>query len=351
MPPIACTLVDWHVFDVERRAFRWVSSASDTWVYGWGFSFVYTKEAWRRNPFPPIGVGEDFTFMMALRKMAGAQVLTMAEPEPTCSHTYHPKLSISGGEQRRNSDAPVGKEVEPPSNFLPLLPRLFEADNQCLQAVGKRDRPQIQECEYSYFLVGSWSDWQTFDEMSSSGGDYQAAVPFAQGPGVIEFVVCANRDKGMMFYPCKTSGQVHGPWRCPGARWRVAFPKGSGVVVVTWHVELGKRTLRWNIADRAPPNLQLVNSVRRAAGPVQMETKTVELYEWAFLPTAMMGTVVEAKYGSPPRDSQPGVWKDVSWRVNREKNRGRTITVSNETFDGDPCPGRPKFLRVTYVPK
>jgi glycosyltransferase involved in cell wall biosynthesis len=48
----------------ERRAWQYVYPANAApWVYG--ATLCYTKAFWRRNPFPPVGVGEDSRFVWA----------------------------------------------------------------------------------------------------------------------------------------------------------------------------------------------------------------------------------------------------------------------------------------------
>jgi glycosyltransferase involved in cell wall biosynthesis len=48
----------------ERRAWQYIyPPTASPWVYG--ATLCYTKAFWRRNPFPPIGVGEDSQFVWA----------------------------------------------------------------------------------------------------------------------------------------------------------------------------------------------------------------------------------------------------------------------------------------------
>ena len=48
----------------EGRAWQYVyPSNAAPWVYG--ATLCYTKAFWRRNPFPPVGVGEDSRFVWA----------------------------------------------------------------------------------------------------------------------------------------------------------------------------------------------------------------------------------------------------------------------------------------------
>lgn len=76
--------------------------------------------------FPDINVGEDFEFMMTLKKRSSAHVVVVDEEEGICSHTYHPHLNVSGGERQNNK--PIGREVPTPQMLAPLLKTLLEID-------------------------------------------------------------------------------------------------------------------------------------------------------------------------------------------------------------------------------
>eukprot|EP00411_Alexandrium_monilatum_P007291 CAMPEP_0175307102 /NCGR_PEP_ID=MMETSP0093-20121207/64592_1 /TAXON_ID=311494 /ORGANISM="Alexandrium monilatum, Strain CCMP3105" /LENGTH=84 /DNA_ID=CAMNT_0016603561 /DNA_START=53 /DNA_END=304 /DNA_ORIENTATION=- len=83
--------------------------------------------------FPHMDVGEDFDFMMALKNSPEAKVSVVRDAGTICSHTYHPEVSISGGENRGNArDDPIGREVPPPEPFVQLLPLLLECDAEAL---------------------------------------------------------------------------------------------------------------------------------------------------------------------------------------------------------------------------
>uniref|UniRef100_A0A6T1E7A2 Glycosyltransferase 2-like domain-containing protein n=1 Tax=Alexandrium monilatum TaxID=311494 RepID=A0A6T1E7A2_9DINO len=230
----ATTLSSWHVFDTTERTFRFLHAVSDKWVYGWGFSFVFTREAWRRNFFPYRDIGEDFDFMMALRKLPGAWVLAVEDPGAICSHTYHPKLSISGGEKRRDgTHIPIGQEVQPPEPLARLLPLLFEADGRALRNL--KGRPMPSEDVYSYSVSGSWNGWSSFEELHRNGTGrlFSATILMPSTPLDVEFQVFANRDYSMSYHPSAT-GLILGPWRCPGANWKVQVSKSRNAISVSW---------------------------------------------------------------------------------------------------------------------
>eukprot|EP00913_Durusdinium_trenchii_P035945 g33632.t1 len=59
--PAAATLAEWHMMDVKDQRFGFFSPRNEplleheqreSFLYGYGFSFVYTKSAWERVPFP-----------------------------------------------------------------------------------------------------------------------------------------------------------------------------------------------------------------------------------------------------------------------------------------------------------
>lgn len=336
-PLVAATLAAWYVFDAKKRSFRTLRAVSDQWVYGWGFSFVYTREAWRCNFFPHMGIGEDFEFMMALRKLPDAQVLTLEDFSAVCSHTNHPDLSISGGERRRGG--PGVEEVQPPQALVGMLPMLLAANNQCLWDNGKREA--IPEDEHSYFLLGSWSEWTRFDELrpGAKGSAYSARIGLNGSAQTIEFQVFANRDWSMCYYP-SPKGAVVGPWRSPGAHWVVQVPKGCGQLHVAWDPS-GDRSLQWSLDARtAAPG-----PAAPQRGAAQQEPVVVRVPEWGRAPVHLFGSICSAMYGAGDR------WADVRGCVERALSKGRELVVRNDSLGGDPCPGCPKFLVVAYMPR
>jgi len=338
-PVVAATLAAWHVFDTKQRSFRVLRAVSDAWVYGWGFSFVYTKEAWRRNFFPHMGIGEDFEFMMALRKLPYSQVLTLENLTAVCSHTHHPELSISGGERRR-CGGPGSEEVQPPQALVGMLPMLLAANTQCLRDNGKREA--IPEDEHSYWLMGSWSNWQSFDELRCGrhGRTYSACIQLNGSAQTIEFQIFANRDWSLCYYP-SPKGSVLGPWRSPGVHWVVQVPKGCGQLQISWDPS-GDRSLQWSLSNAGPGTSTPVVQVPPGG---KQEPVTLRVPEWGRVPVHLFGSVCSAEYGSGD------VWADVRQQIERAARKGRELVVRNDSFGCDPCPGCPKFLAVTYLPR
>lgn len=98
----AVTLGAWHVYDAARGTFSYLVANDAVSIYGWGFSFAYTKAAWTHNPFPDVTLSEDYSFMAGLRAHDSAIVraVTFDHAKCVCAHTLHPGVSVSGGERQ-----------------------------------------------------------------------------------------------------------------------------------------------------------------------------------------------------------------------------------------------------------
>jgi len=142
-PLVAATLASWHTFDAQEEVFRYLNAVAENWIYGWGFSFLYTKECWRACPFPDMDVGEDYEFMKKLRKQPNSLILTPRETAAICSHTYHPGVNVSGGEKTKDKQ-PIGTKVPMPDTLRPFLPALLEAIKCAKTQKRGSQRPQTQ---------------------------------------------------------------------------------------------------------------------------------------------------------------------------------------------------------------
>lgn len=60
----------------------------DNVLWGYGFSYMFTKDAWRRCPFPDMNLGEDLAFVETLRS-AGAPVSHQPDLADIVVHTIH----------------------------------------------------------------------------------------------------------------------------------------------------------------------------------------------------------------------------------------------------------------------
>ncbi|CAK0788327.1 unnamed protein product, partial [Prorocentrum cordatum] len=130
--PAIVTLSEWHTFHLLDRTFAYLNPKVDrgvprAWldemVYGWGFSYVYTRAAWRAQRFPDRETWEDNEFINGLRRRKDVLVKPVARPGDVAAlvaHTLHPD-STSGGEFdgfRRLGQAVRGT----PRGFEELLP-------------------------------------------------------------------------------------------------------------------------------------------------------------------------------------------------------------------------------------
>merc|ERR1712087_792787 len=75
LSPAAVKLRDWHLLDFNSLDFHHLDVESDEsvsrqerrgWLYGWGFSYVFSRSAWELRPFPDVEFAEDMGFMEGL---------------------------------------------------------------------------------------------------------------------------------------------------------------------------------------------------------------------------------------------------------------------------------------------
>mmetsp|Transcript_889 Transcript_889/g.2191 ORF Transcript_889/g.2191 Transcript_889/m.2191 type:complete len:256 (+) Transcript_889:97-864(+) len=132
--PAIATLREWHLFDTDSQRFRWLDPEKDEsvekiWVddmiYGYGFSYFFTRAAWEEQAFPDIETCEDDIFMQLLRKKdVLVELVTSPSPQSgLCAHSLHPG-STSGGEW--NGQKRCGTLVSPPREFEHLIPVVRE---------------------------------------------------------------------------------------------------------------------------------------------------------------------------------------------------------------------------------
>jgi len=92
-------------------------------IFGYGFSYVFTRAAWRLEGFPNTVSWEDNIFMESLLKL-GVKLILVTLPRDISGlvcHNYHQKVS-SGGEF--NGAQRQGRVVKAPVAFQHLLPLL-----------------------------------------------------------------------------------------------------------------------------------------------------------------------------------------------------------------------------------
>jgi len=232
---VSATLSSWYVFNVAEREFKYlkVSPKNDSWMYGWGFSFVYTRLAWETFPFPNATLSEDYEFMSGLRLSQKAVFVTVVGEHGHCAHTYHPKVSVSGGEQTSKGQC-LGVEVPAPSTLVDLLPLLLQAEGMTTRA----------HRHARYFVTGSWNKWDQLLELLPINRSplYEATIPVYEPPQMVEFQIIADSNWALTFYPDRrpeamAKGKALGPWRCHGVNFSVEVPKEWFAVAVQWNSE------------------------------------------------------------------------------------------------------------------
>ncbi|CAK9080406.1 unnamed protein product [Durusdinium trenchii] len=76
--PAAITLKAWHLLDLSDMTFGFMDVEKDPllpkdqrygWLYGWGFSYVFTRACWELTPVPDVEWSEDISFYEELRRL------------------------------------------------------------------------------------------------------------------------------------------------------------------------------------------------------------------------------------------------------------------------------------------
>ncbi|CAE7341887.1 unnamed protein product [Symbiodinium microadriaticum] len=143
----------------------------------------------------------------------------------------------------------------------------------------------------TFFLVGSWNDWQDFLELrprtrprtlAAFGGQRDAPhgedvrkdqihggrIP-VQGLGSVELQVAQGRDWERRFYPAdaSTNARVLGP-SCPphGMNWRIPIPSCCWWLRVTWCCNAGGAgALSWTFLDQRANDIDVSQQTARPA--------------------------------------------------------------------------------------
>merc|ERR1712019_196076 len=105
--PVASKLSEWHLMDLSNLSFHYLDVVSNKKIplaerrgalYGWGFSYVFTREAWELAPFPDVSFAEDVGFMEGLLARGITVSLLQLPPDRgMIAHSVHPS-STTGGE-------------------------------------------------------------------------------------------------------------------------------------------------------------------------------------------------------------------------------------------------------------
>merc|ERR1712224_650648 len=68
-------------------------SRLDSWLYGYGFSYVFYRHASVEHPFLDMNIGEDYKFLCKLRNISKNLVKLVYDNTGIVLHTLHPKAS------------------------------------------------------------------------------------------------------------------------------------------------------------------------------------------------------------------------------------------------------------------
>lgn len=250
------TLRSWHVFDTGSWQFKFYDVSSDEnmtwkeqrqWIFGWGFSYVYTKASFEACGFPDQSCCEDDVFIKSVKRLGG-KILCVDGSPVLASHTYHPRVSISGGEN--HGGVSCGKPLRvPPSPFLNSLPKLVKAE--------------APPCT-SYGVVGSWSAWQTVEpltlERRGDGGlRYVVSIPVVNSPATLMFVVVADGDRSRVFYPDFAHPKTAlGPWSCDGIAWSVDVPEHHHCLELKWNPK--ESCVDWTLSKQLPMRFYVIGN-------------------------------------------------------------------------------------------
>lgn len=97
-------LATWFIFDKERGVFahcdpvlcgkREDKDETDTWIrkwlYGYGFSYVYRRQAAMDCPYRDLNLGEDYEFFSSLQEMKGRDsIVLLGDQSGLCLHLQH----------------------------------------------------------------------------------------------------------------------------------------------------------------------------------------------------------------------------------------------------------------------
>jgi len=132
--PAAAKLAQWHMVTAGEKDFGFLDPQTeplveeryrDAMLYGYGFSFVYTRAAWKLQPFPNVEYAEDGEFMTRLlhRKVPITLVQCKSPEDGLAAHTYHGGVT-SAGEFAGN--VRLGILVDMPTAFEGLMPIFHE---------------------------------------------------------------------------------------------------------------------------------------------------------------------------------------------------------------------------------
>lgn len=176
MPPAAVTLKAWHLLDLSDMTFGYMDVENDPlvpkeqrygWLFGWGFSYMFTRSCWELTPVPDVEWSEDISFYEELKrnKVPVVPVKPPGASKAICAHSYHAKVNTSGGEF--SGAVRCGRALpEVPQELLELMPLAQQAagavPQRMDQSIGEKSGFRVSLSEKQEFLQcrdfhASWS--------------------------------------------------------------------------------------------------------------------------------------------------------------------------------------------------
>ena len=90
LAPAAVTLKAWHLLDLSDMTFGYMDVENDPlvpkeqrygWMFGWGFSYMFTRACWELTPVPDVEWSEDISFYEDLKRLK-VPVVPVKPPGP-----------------------------------------------------------------------------------------------------------------------------------------------------------------------------------------------------------------------------------------------------------------------------
>lgn len=253
----AATLQDWHVFDLADQTFGFVAPLTDnlleyhmrqSYAYGFGFSYIYTRAAWELVMFADVEWSEDGHFteelMQAGRPVKLIQCNSVKTTDALAAHSHHRDTTSAGEfvDYQINSDwgrRPVtrsirmGEKVQPPKSLLSLVPLATEI----AKSVGFR-KGEIHPLrrQLSELPVGSEVGLEEKQKFMRSdvGKEIAQAAAIARRPQLAnnfaQYRWRPPQAGGFPLSPMKGGGRGVGanPWGDRSAGWKGAGPGRGG---------------------------------------------------------------------------------------------------------------------------
>jgi len=139
------TLSSWYVYDVgcckmgfvDPQAMCEDPKEKENWLYGYGFSYVYSRKAALTHPYPDQNMSEDFDFFSEVRSsellrdplqqafsiMGGPRIALHYDDYGICVHTLHPRsTSHSWAKREVPMDEVLGLDI---AELAPVLESYF----------------------------------------------------------------------------------------------------------------------------------------------------------------------------------------------------------------------------------